>query len=85
MSYHYAREVIASGMVKFHHIGGHLNPADILSKHWGYQAVWPMLQTCLFWEGDTGKLLEMESSPEPRKGSDNSSVGEGTLDDPIPN
>ena len=30
-----------------------LNPADILSKAWGYQQVWIMLKALLFWEGDT--------------------------------
>jgi hypothetical protein len=25
----------------------------MLSKHWGYQQVWPVLQPLLFWSGDT--------------------------------
>ena len=62
-------------MVKLHHIRGDINPADILSKHWGYQAVWPMLHACLFWEGDTGKLLEREAPEAQRKGSVTNSVG----------
>ena len=39
-------------------LGGDINPADILSKHWGYQQVWPMLQALLFWQGDTMELYE---------------------------
>ena len=35
LSYHCICEAIASGMVKFFHIPGEINPADILSKHWG--------------------------------------------------
>ena len=53
LSYHRVREAIASGMVGFYHIPGASNPADIVSKHWGYQAIWPLLRPLLFWSGDT--------------------------------
>ena len=65
LSYHYAREAIASGAVDFQFILGHLNPADILSKHWGYQQVWTSaLRPILFWKGDTSPLL-LDSPPVP--------------------
>ena len=67
LSYHYVREVIASGMVAFVHIPGDQNPADILSKHWGYSAVWPMLKPLLFYEGDTAKIL-LETKPVQKTG-----------------
>jgi hypothetical protein len=35
LSYHYVIEAGASGMVKFYHIPGEINPSDMLSKHWG--------------------------------------------------
>ena len=35
-----------------------LNPADILSKHWGYSQIWPTLRPVLFWMGDTAELLD---------------------------
>ena len=57
LAYHYTREAIASNMIAFHHIPGEINPADILSKHWGYSQVWTQLQSILFWEGDPGDLL----------------------------
>jgi hypothetical protein len=47
-------------MLRFHHIPGPMNAADILSKHWGYQQVWPMLKPLMFWEGDTATLIEDE-------------------------
>ena len=53
LSLHRIREAIASKMVTFIHIPGLSNPADILSKIWGYQQVWRVLQPLLFWEGDT--------------------------------
>jgi hypothetical protein len=53
LSYHRVREAIAAGILYFIHIPGALNPADILSKAWGYQQVWIMLKALLFWEGDT--------------------------------
>ena len=38
-----------------------MNPADILSKHWGYQQVWTStLRPLLFWMCDTEILLEEE-------------------------
>ena len=53
LSFHRVREAIASKTISFYHINGDINPADILSKHWGYQQVWPMLQALLFWQGNT--------------------------------
>ena len=60
LSYHRVREAIAAKIINFQHIRGNINPADILSKHWGYQSVWPMLQTLLFWQGDTLDLIDMK-------------------------
>ena len=58
LSFHRVREAIAAKILKFYHIAGNVNPADILSKHWGYPQVWPMLQALLFWQGDTLELLD---------------------------
>ncbi len=60
LAFHRVREAVASKMLTFHHIPGVINPADILSKHWGYQQVWPMLQPLMFWCGDTMDLVEEE-------------------------
>jgi hypothetical protein len=58
ISYHYTREAVASKAVDFRFIPGYLNPADILSKHWGYQQVWASaLRPILFWKGDPSTLL----------------------------
>lgn len=56
LSFHRVREAIASNMLSFLHIQGAHNPADILSKHWGYQQVWPLLRTLLFYHGDTADM-----------------------------
>jgi len=53
LSYHRVREAIAAGVLYFIHLPGALNPADILSKAWGYQQVWIMLKVLLLWKGDT--------------------------------
>ena len=58
LSFHRVREAIASKIIIFEHINGHLNPADIVSKHWGYQQVKTMLKTLLFYEGDTYDLID---------------------------
>ena len=64
LSYHHVCEAIASGMVKFFHIPGEINPADILSKHWGHQQIWKQLQPLLLWKGDTRKLFEKKHRKE---------------------
>ena len=47
--------------IDFRFLPGHMNLADILSKHWGYQQVWTStLRPLLFWMGDTKILLEEE-------------------------
>ena len=67
LSYHKTREAIASGMLRFHHIPGTSNPADILSKHWDYPSVWPQLRPLLFWEWRPQN--EDSTKPESKKGS----------------
>ena len=57
LSYHKVREAIAAGYVSYHHVPSKYNIADILSKHWGYNDVWMLLQTVLFWRsGDTADI-----------------------------
>lgn len=53
LSFHRVREAIASGHYVFTHIPGENNPADILSKHWGYSSVWHMLKVLMHVEGET--------------------------------
>ena len=47
LSFHRVREAIASGYVGFHFINGSVNPADILSKHWGHAQVWDQLKLAI--------------------------------------
>ena len=56
LSFHRVREAIAAGIIRFVHLPGQFNPADILSKHWGYSQVWEMLQAILFFPGDTSRM-----------------------------
>ena len=60
-SWHRIREAAAAGWVKFNHIAGKLNPADILSKHWDMPSVWPTLKPLMFWGGDTADLIDLHS------------------------
>ena len=57
LSFHHMCEAIAAKIVAFYHIDGVSNPADILSKHWGYQQIWKLLQPLMFWQGDTIDLV----------------------------
>ena len=63
LSYHHVRECIAAGITRFHFANSGNNPADILSKHWGYQQAWPLLHPILFWSGDTMDLVVNRDSP----------------------
>jgi Reverse transcriptase (RNA-dependent DNA polymerase) len=58
LSYHKVREAILAGYILFTHLIGSRNPADILSKHWGYADVWPTMKVVLFWKGDTMDTLK---------------------------
>jgi len=53
LAYHKVREAIAAKILAFFHIDGKINPADVLSKHGGYQQHWPLIKPLLFWRGDT--------------------------------
>ena len=64
LSYHCVREAVASGMVKFHHIPGEINPADLLSKHWSHAELYPRIRTLFFWQGDTTDLFDTETASE---------------------
>ena len=48
LSFHRVREAISSGMLYFGFMDGSINPADILSKHWGLGQVKDMLFHLLF-------------------------------------
>jgi hypothetical protein len=58
LSFHHFHEAIASGYVVLTYLPGKFNPVDILSKHWGYQTIWPILKPILFFHGDTADLIQ---------------------------
>jgi hypothetical protein len=64
LSFHPVREAIASGIVGFFYIPGDLNPADILSKHWGYSQIRERLKSLLFWKGDTAHIIVENPIPQ---------------------
>lgn len=47
----------AQWVVSIGRFNGEHNPSDVLSKHWGYQVVWPLLRPLLFWKGDTMDII----------------------------
>jgi len=58
LSYQYFRSMVAAGFIAIHHIPTSCNLADILTKHWGNQSVWNLLQPVLNWMGNTANLYE---------------------------
>jgi len=53
LSFHQVCEAVAAKIIGFYFIEGENNPADILSKHRGYQQVWKLLCPLLFGKGET--------------------------------
>ena len=61
LSFHSVREAIATGAVRYRHISGSINIADILSKHWAKHSIWHMLQPTLFHQfGPTLQVVDSE-------------------------
>jgi hypothetical protein len=54
LAYHRVREAIASRILRFHHIAGTENPADVLTKNLSHSVAWPLIKPFLFWSGDMG-------------------------------
>ena len=70
-SYNRVREAIAAKYISFHWKDGKSNPADILSKHWEFATVWPMLKPILFWRGETAtQLKESDRIPSTNPGAE---------------
>ena len=58
VSYHRVKEAIAPKYISSHWKDDKSNPADTLSNHWEFAAVWPMLKPILFWRGETATQLK---------------------------
>ena len=52
-SYHRVREAVAGGWVRFEHIPGTENPADILTKPLPWFSLKVFVEPLLLWKGDT--------------------------------
>jgi hypothetical protein len=57
LSFNHVHEAIAAKHISMYHLSDEFNPADILTKHWGYPQVWRLLQPLLFYQGDTTELF----------------------------
>jgi meiotically up-regulated gene 157 (Mug157) protein len=62
LAYHRVREMIAAKILGYYWIDGKANPADIGSKHWGYQQIWHLLQAVLFYSSNTNDLVSSEQN-----------------------
>jgi hypothetical protein len=56
LSFHCVREAIAAGILGFYFLPVDDNPADILSKHWGYTQIKDRLKSLLILERGYGIL-----------------------------
>jgi hypothetical protein len=60
LAYHQVCEMIAAKILGYYWIDGKANPAKSVSKHWGYQQIWHLLQAVLFYSGNTNDLVSSE-------------------------
>ena len=52
---------MAAVIVTYQSIDGKHNPADVMSKHWAHNDVWPNLKPILFWTGGTMECFNNDS------------------------
>ena len=85
LAYHRVREAIAAKVLGYYWIDGKCNPADIVSKHWGYQQVYKLLQPILFSSYGAKNVLEnhgkiREENEENKKQKKVFQIGNGKED-----
>ena len=80
LSYHRVREAIAAKILRFFHIDGNKNPADVLSKHCGHVQMWPLIKPLLFWRGEMECVAEMKKKEDGIE-ADSPVHGEGEYQD----
>jgi hypothetical protein len=61
LAYHRVREAIAAKIIKFCHIDGQKNVADVMTKFLARPKFWPLIEPVLFWEGET--MLKKANAP----------------------
>ena len=64
LSYHKVREAIAGGWLRFEHIPGTENPADILTKALPWFKLRVFVEPLLMWKGDTNDAPLVSPNPE---------------------
>ena len=64
LSYHRVREAIAGGWLRFEHIPGTTNPADIMTKPLGWNVLRQYVEPMLMWKGETMEPQPGSSNPE---------------------
>jgi len=64
LAYHQVREAVAAKIVIFNWINSNKNLADLLSKHWDYASVHPVIVKLLEKRGEI-QLLEPDPDPDP--------------------
>ena len=80
-AYHRVREAIALKYLMFIWKDGKTNPADILSKHWEFPQVWPLLKPLLFWRGETAKIKQQPKASDKNPTDCPSSEPQGNKED----
>eukprot|EP00977_Amphora_coffeiformis_P000267 scaffold79_cov145-Amphora_coffeaeformis.AAC.8 len=64
LSYHRVREAIAGGWLRFEHIPGTENPADVLTKSLAWNVLKTYIEPLLFWKGETFDAPSGSPNPE---------------------
>ena len=80
-AYHRVREAIALKYLMFIWKDGKTNPADILSKHWEFPQILPLLKPLLFWRGETAEIKQQPKGNDTNPTDCPSSEPQGNQED----
>ena len=64
LSYHRVHKAVAGGWLRFEHIPGTENPADLLTKALPWAVSRKYIEPLLLWKGDTAEALSGSVNPE---------------------
>ncbi len=77
LSYHRVREAVAGGWVRFEHLPGTENPADIFTKPLPWHTMRNFVEPLLMWKGDTQSHHVTAAAPVPSPAPEGSIEGPG--------
>ena len=77
LSYHKVREAVASGWLRFEHMPGTENPADVFTKPLPWHTMKNFIEPLLMWKGDLDEIDGANQSPKGSRNPEGSDADPG--------